>query len=66
MPWPRSSFAPLDRNFSKLQRIFNNCDQVYLQTLKRGQELYTDPHVININQILLIGQMMWIVNPGKE
>ena len=50
----------------KKRRIFNRCDQVYLQTLKHGQEIYTDSRGININRMMLIGQMMWIVTPGKE
>ena len=63
---PRSSFATFDSNCPKQQRIFNPCDQVYLKTLKRGQELYTDPRGININIMMLICQLMWIVTPGKE
>ena len=35
---PRSSFAPFDRNCPKQRRIFNHCDQVYLQALGRGQK----------------------------
>ena len=31
--WPRSSFAPFDRNCPKQRRIFNCCDRVDLQTL---------------------------------
>ena len=46
---PCSSFAPFYSNCPKQQRIFNRYDQVYLQTLKRGKELYTDPCGISIN-----------------
>ena len=46
---PRSSFAPFDSNCPKQRRIFNRCDQVDLQTIERGQEIYTDPSGININ-----------------
>ena len=60
---PRSSFSLIDSNYLKLQRNFNFSDKVDLQTLKRVQELYTDPYGININLILLISQLMWIVNP---
>ena len=38
---PRYSFYPFDRNCTKQQRILNSCDQVDLQTLEHGQELYT-------------------------
>ena len=62
---PRSLFSPLDSNCPKQQRIFNCCDQVDLQTLKCGQELYTDPCGININQMVLIGQLVCIVTPGE-
>ena len=62
---PRSSFVPFDRNCRKQRIIFNRCYQVDLQTLKRGQELYTDPCGININLMLLISQLMWIITPGK-
>ena len=62
---PRSSFASFDSNCPKQQRMFNCCDQVDLQTLKLGQELYTYTSGINLNQILLIGQLMWIVTPEK-
>ena len=66
MSRPRSSFSPLYSNCPKQWRIFNCCDQVYLQTIKRGQELYTDPRGISINWMLLIGQLMWMVNTRKE
>ena len=64
--WPRSPFATFDSNCPKQRMIFNRCDQVDLKTLERGQELYTDPHIININRILLIGRLMCIVTPGKK
>ena len=64
--WPRSSFALFDSNCPKQQRIFNFCDKVDLQILKCGQELYTVPRGININRMLLIGKLVWIVTPGKK
>ena len=63
---PRSSYAPFDSNCPKQRRIFNRCDQVDLQTLERRQELYTDPRGININQMLFIAKLMWIVTPKKQ
>ena len=63
--WPRSSFSPFGRNCKKKRRIFNHCDQVYLQTTEHIQELYIYPCVININQMPLIGQLMRIFTPGK-
>ena len=66
MSWPRSSFATFESNCPKQQKIFNSCGQVDLQTLEHGQELCTYPLGININIILLIGQLMRIVTPGKE
>ena len=66
MSWPRSSFSPLDINCPKQQRIFNRCDQVDLQTIERGQELFIDPQGININRMMLIIQLVWIVTPRKE
>ena len=62
---PRSSYAPFDRNCQK-KIIFNHCDQVDLQSLERGQELYTYPLGININQMMLIVRLVWIVTPGKK
>ena len=50
----------------KKKRIFYHCDQVDLQSLERGQELYTYPLGININQMMLIVRLVWIVTPGKE
>ena len=64
--WHRSSYLPLDINCPKQRRIFNCCDQVDLQTIEHRQELYTYTCGININKMLLIGQLMWIVPPGKE
>ena len=64
--WPRSSFAPFDRNCSKQRRIFNCCDQVYLQSIKHIQEFYTYPCGNNINKMLLIGQLMCFVTSGRE
>ena len=58
--------TPFLRNFPKQRRIFNCCDEVDLQTLECGQELYTDPHGININQMMLIDKLMCIVTTGKE
>ena len=46
---PHSSFAQFDRNCPKQQIIFNRCDKLDLKTLKRGQELYTDPCGIDID-----------------
>ena len=46
-------------------RCFKSCDQVDLQNLKPGQELYTDPRGINMNGMLLIGQLMLTVTPRK-
>ena len=66
MSRPRSSFAPLNSNCPKQQRILNRCDQVDLQTLERRQELYTCYRGINTNQMLLIGQLMCIITPRKE
>ena len=63
--WPRSSLAPFDSSCPKKRRIFNCYDQVDLETIERGQEIYTDPCGININRMLFIGQLMWIFNPGK-
>ena len=64
--WPCSSFAPLDSNCPKQRRIFNHCGQVDLRTLEHEQELYTDPCDININIMLFIVQLLWIVTSGKE
>ena len=63
---PCTLFSPFDSNYPKQQIIFNHCDIVYLKTIERGQELYTDPRGININRMIFIGQLMWIVTPGKE
>ena len=63
---PRSSFPPFDINCPKQQIIFNSCDQVDLQNLERGQKIYTYPCEININLMMLIGQLMWIVTLGRE
>ena len=63
--WPCSSFTPYNSKFSKQRRIFNLCEQVDMQTLKRGQELYTDPCGISINRMRFIGQLMWIFISGK-
>ena len=64
--WPHSSFAPFDSNCSKQQIISNFCDKLDLQTLERGQKLYTYPRGITINLMLLVVQLIWIVTPGKE
>ena len=55
---PHSSFPLSDINCPKQLIIFNCCDKVDLQNLKRGQELYKYPSGTNINQMLLIGQLM--------
>ena len=62
---PCSSCSPFDRNCPKQLRIFNSCDKVDLKSLKHSKELYTDPRGININRMMLIGQLMWIVTSGK-
>ena len=64
--WSRPSFALFYSNCPKQQRIFNRCDQLYIKTIKCGKEIYTDTRAININIMLLIGQLMWIITPGKE
>ena len=64
--WLCTSFSPFDSNCPKQRRIFNLCDQVDLKNIEHGQELYTYPCGIDINKMLLIGQLVWIVNPGKE
>ena len=47
--WSTFSFAPFYSNCPRQQRIYNRCDQVDLQNLKLGQEIYIDPCDININ-----------------
>ena len=64
---PRFSFNPNDSNCNRTRRILNRSTLVDLQTLERGQDLYLDPpQDINLNRMLLIGQLMWIVTPGKD
>ena len=53
-------------HFTHLTKAVQNNNQVDLQTLERGQEIYTDTCGININQILLISQLMCSINPCKE
>ena len=53
-------------HFTHLTKAVQNNNQVDLQTLERGQEIYTDTCGININQILFIGQLLCIVAHGKE
>jgi hypothetical protein len=62
----RYSFSPINTNCENSARIFNSCQQVDLNTLERGQELYMDPRGIDVNQMLLFGQLLWIVTPGRE
>lgn len=63
----RPSFVPHDLNCSRTRRIFSKSTQVDLQTLERGQDLYLNPpQGVNVNRMLLTGQLMWIVTPGKD
>jgi hypothetical protein len=63
----RFSYSPHDQNCNRTRRIFNKSTQVDLQTLEQGQELYINPpEGVNVNRMLLIGQLMWIVTPGKD
>ncbi len=63
----RFSYTPHDKNCNRTRRIFNKSTQVDLQTLEQGQELYVNPpEGVNVNRMLLIGQLMWIVTPGKD
>ena len=63
----RISYTPHDQNCNGTRRIFNRSTQVDLQTLEQGQELYINaPEGVNVDRMLLIGQLMWIVTPGKD
>ena len=63
----RISYIPHGQNCNRTRRIFNRSTQVDLQTLEQGQELYINPpECVNVNRMLLIGQLMWIVTPGKD
>mmetsp|Transcript_22253 Transcript_22253/g.27288 ORF Transcript_22253/g.27288 Transcript_22253/m.27288 type:complete len:441 (+) Transcript_22253:151-1473(+) len=63
---PRPSFIPHDLNCNKIRRIMNKSTQVDLSTLERGRDLHMNTQGINLNRILLIGQLMWIVTPGID
>ena len=64
--WTHCLFSPFDRNCPEQRKTLNRCYQVDLQTLERGQEIYTDCRGTDVIQILLIGQLMWIFNPRRE